>query len=74
VRTRDEILHAMACESFSVRRVFFDYLDSRRRRYLGTGETVAVSWPDALMIIAISEWNDAYEHAIDTSDARIVSS
>lgn len=62
-KTHGEILAAIKKQSFSVRVAFFDYLDRFTWKVVN-GEKVKLKWPEALVVIDLSEWNMAYNAAI----------
>lgn len=69
MKSRDEISDAIKVEGFSTRRVFFAALDKCVEAKLGI-EGLKPAWPDALNLLTVGDWNDAFSIAMAAKAAR----
>lgn len=65
--SRTEIIEGIRLERFSVRRKFFDALN-QRTHIPGVG---IVAWPDALLILSVNDWNEAYREAVTNTSKGV---
>lgn len=69
--TRDEIIEAIKDELFSVRYEFFKRLDEASWvHFEGDRGLVKLAWPDALVLIPVAKWNEAYIDAMHFKEQR----
>jgi hypothetical protein len=64
MKTRDEIISAVKQLRFSSRDCFYSILDQFTRQ-MPNGELVKVKWPEALNVLTIEQWNQAYTASME---------
>lgn len=63
--TRDEIISAVKQLRFSSRDCFYSILDQFTRIQMPSGELVKIKWPEALNVLTIEQWNQAYTMSME---------
>lgn len=67
MKSRDEILEDVSHLRLSSRSCFYDLLDQYSIKRLASGEVVKISWPQALGVVSLKDWNSAFEIAMEMS-------